>query len=84
MELKFARRCLLASAHVTLLQGLFSKIFISSMANVAVVGVITQGLGCRRVKGYTRVYLPSSDGYNLRTQEEITRDAKVAFTSQKL
>ena len=48
---EFARRCLLASAHVTLLQGLFSKIFISSMANVAVVGVITQGLGCRRVRG---------------------------------
>ena len=35
-------------------------------------------------QGYTRVYLPSSDGYNLRTQEEITRDAKVAFTSQEI
>ncbi len=42
------------------------------------------GIRVQKGQGYSRVYLPSSEGHSLRTQEEINRDAMMAFTKQEV
>ena len=42
------------------------------------------GVRIQKGQGHARVYLPSSEGHNLRTQEEINRDAMMAFRKQEI
>ena len=42
------------------------------------------GVRIQKGQGHARVYLPSSEGHNLRTHEEINHDAMMAFRQQEI